>query len=249
MRRTPIVILGMLCLLAAALWPGSGAVRSADETRVLCSILPVYAFTQAVVGDDPHVSVELLVPSQAGCPHDYSLRPRDVQAVLAADVIVTHGLGAETFLNDPAFAEKQTSMLSISDTCEAIFVGDHEQCDHEHDHEHEANIHAWVSPAQAVRQARLLKDKLPARLPMAGRERYRANADTLIQRLEALDREYRTASQQFANRTIVTFHEAFDYLARDYGLEVAATMSGAHSESPSDWGKRFRLRRESQPIR
>lgn len=122
---------------------------------------------------------------------------------------------------------------------------DHEDHDHEgHDHEghgheeHEAeggdadqigaaenrNPHVWVSPIEAVRQVQSLAGHL-SRLDPERADRYQANADAYVSRLQELFEEMKDAAEGFGNRRIVTYHDSFDYLARDLGLEVVATIT------------------------
>ena len=63
-----------------------------------------------------------------------------------------------------------------------------------------------------------------------------AAARSFVQRLEALDREYRAGLSACTRRDIVTSHEAFGYLADRYGLrEVAISgMSPEAEPAPGD---------------
>lgn len=110
----------------------------------------------------------------------------------------------------------------------------HEADDH-HDKEHaggEPNPHVWVSPIQAIRQIRSLAHRLSEADPEYA-ARYQANAEAYVARIEVLHRRMRDAAARFANRRIVTFHDAFAYLAKDLGLEVVATLTLDPSRPPS----------------
>ena len=69
-----------------------------------------------------------------------------------------------------------------------------------------------------------LRDGLSELLPDKA-EQIRANAEQYIARLEVLDAELREAIAALPNKKIVTFHEAFPYFAKAYGLEVAAVVA------------------------
>lgn len=56
-------------------------------------------------------------------------------------------------------------------------------------------------------------------------DHYLANAERYAKRLEALAGRMREAAGGFKNRNIVTFHDAFAYLARDLDLNVVATLT------------------------
>ncbi len=98
--------------------------------------------------------------------------------------------------------------------------------------DHELNPHVWVSPVQAVRQIRSLARQLAEADPDHATA-YKANAEVYISRIESLHRRMVEAAAGFANRRIVTFHDAFAYLARDLNLEVAATLTIDPTTPPS----------------
>jgi ABC-type Zn uptake system ZnuABC Zn-binding protein ZnuA len=81
-------------------------------------------------------------------------------------------------------------------------------------------------------QVRAIEKALGEASP-ANRERFRANADAYVRRLESLDREYRATSAKFLHRNIVTFHNVFDHLARDYGLTVVGRIEDVPGQEPS----------------
>lgn len=233
------LIAGMCVLLGLSLWPRSAPTRPAGQKVVLCSFLPIYVFALNIIGNDPEVSLGLLMPPAAGCPHDYALRPDDVKRVLQADLILTNGLGAEQFLEQLLQQRPGIRVVNASINCQVIGDRRTHQCSdpdhHHHGHTHEPgafNIHVWVSPAEAIRQVRTLADALIAFAPHRS-DVYRANADAFIARIEDLRRQFEEAASTFTKRRIVTFHEAFDYLARDLHLTVVDTLSVERGREPS----------------
>jgi len=248
-RRPLLLVLGILVLLLGSLLASSHLfLREDDNLHILCSFLPVYVFTLNVVGDTPGVEVDLLLSPDLGCPHDYALRPGDLVRVNRADLIVAHGLDAEPFLDTILSNKGDGRVLTISDDVDALEAShecdeeprdaagphtessadgehdDHDHAGHHHHHHGHYNPHVWASPAQAAREVRTLGRKLAA----ADKERashYLANAERYASRLESLAERMRAASRNFKNRNIVTFHDAFAYLARDLDLNVVTTLT------------------------
>ena len=64
-------------------------------------------------------------------------------------------------------------------------------------------------------------------------EEYRANAAELIDRLDTVYDDMLSAAKGWSNRTIITNHDAFGYLARDLDLEVAGVVMLTPGASPS----------------
>ena len=237
--RSPLpwlLVVGMAGLITAALLANRAARKpdtpaQAEPFRILCTFLPPYVMTLNVVGDTPGVAVELLIAPETGCPHGYSARAKDLKRIAAADVIVANGLGVEGFLERLTRGET-TPLITLSDGCEVLPARCHGH-DHDADHDHgEINPHVWVSPRQAIRQVESLVARLSEIDPERA-EQYRENGAAFSARLETLHTEMKAAADRFENRNVVTFHDAFDYLAHDLDLHVVATLAQDPSHAPS----------------
>jgi zinc transport system substrate-binding protein len=217
--------------VAAALLLAAPAASAAAPLRVLASFLPMYLFTVNVVGDAPGVAVELLLPAALGCPHDYALTPSDMRKIASADLFIANGLGMEEFLGEPVrkanprvrTVETASSARPLREARDAS-AGPLGPAD--------LNPHAWVSPGNAILQVRAIEKALTETSP-GNAARFRANADAYVRRLESVAREYDAASATFRRRNIVTFHNVFDYLARDYGLTIVGKVENAPGQEPS----------------
>lgn len=203
----------------------------AKVRRVVCSFGPMFLFTRNVVGTAPGVTVELMLPNVAGCPHDYELSLADTKRIAGADVIVLSG-GIEAFAGETLRKiNPEARQIEAWAGCQLLSEHEHE-AEHEHasaaeaDHAHshaDDNPHVWVSPIEAARQVKNIAEGLAQALPEHA-DTFRANAAAYTKRLDALAQEFATAAKSMRRKQIVTTHGAFDYLARDLGLEVVATV-------------------------
>lgn len=206
-----------LCLLS----PLPGHAGQAVKANILTSFLPIYIFTKNIVGDRKGVSVDLLIPGDVS-PHDYHLRPSDMKMLERADAVIINGLGMEEFLID-AMKGKKSSRPPFESAAGLPLIpdkwGDH---DHGHDHAHsqEFNPHVWVSPKMAMLQVDNIINFMSSFDP-DGEDTYRRNGEAYIQKLRGLQIKMEEAVKGTSKRKVVTFHSAFDYLARDLGLEIA----------------------------
>ncbi|MBI5343330.1 MAG: zinc ABC transporter substrate-binding protein [Deltaproteobacteria bacterium] len=214
---------GYALLLAAALLLSPAP--AAGELRVLASFLPMYLFTRNVVGDTPGVSVDLMLPASLGCPHDYALTPGDMRKIAAADLFIANGYGMEEFLGAPV--RKANPRIRIVETAEGVTPIRAEEGGHGG-----INPHTWVSPRNAIRQVRNIEKALSAASP-ANAGAFRRNADAYAARLAILAGELEAASGRFRNRNIVTFHNVFDYLARDLRLSIVGEIEETPGQEPS----------------
>ncbi len=220
-----------LGVLAAAFGLLFSAPAAAAPLRVLASFLPMYVFTINVVGAAPGVTVDLMLPASLGCPHDYALTPSDMRKIAEADLLIANGRGMEEFLGAPV--HKANPALRVVET--ALSVPPLREVHGDgggRDAVAETNPHTWVSPRNAVLQVREIERALSAASP-ANAARFHANADAYVSRLETLQREYEEASRNFRRQNIVTFHNVFDYLARDLGLRIVGEVENTPGQEPS----------------
>ncbi len=203
----------MLAALLAALLLFTPALAAAET--VVTSFYPIYLLALNLCADLPEVEVVNLAPPQTGCLHDVQLTAGDMRALAEADVFLVNGAGMESYLTHVFDALPELPVADASAGVELLpsLTG-----------ETPFNPHIWLDAGNAMAMVRNLAEGLMAALP-AQAERIAANRDAYLARLEALDAELREGLADVARRDIVTFHEAFPYFAKAYGLNVAAVVA------------------------
>ena len=88
---------------------------------------------------------------------------------------------------------------------------------------HETDPHAWQSAANVKTYVANIRDALIAADP-AGKAEYEANAAAYVAKLDALEKDIRSAvaSIPAERRKIITSHDAFGYFRAAYGVEFIA---------------------------
>ena len=258
MKRTAVWILGILSI-------GFGMLPALDATsvsaaalskRILCSTFPIYQITRNVTQGRDAVSVELMLPAQLGCPHDYALTPQDMKKLSRADVLIVNGQGMEEFLGAPV--RKANSKLRVIDSSsgiqEVLRYTEEKEHDHGHtkkinakekqaghahsphdaeQHHHEGiNPHLFTSPKMAAKLARNIADGL-SKVDPDGAAIYAKNVQQYADKLNALADDFAALGNTVKNNRIITQHGVFDYLARDMGLEVCAVVQAHAGQEPS----------------
>ena len=212
-------------LLALLLLSLSGCGAAAEDISIVATFYPVYVLAENVLDGVEGVSLSSMTPPSTGCLHDYQLLTSDMRALAKAQALLINGAGMEAILPDVKGQFPDLTVIDCSVGVELIAEEEDEDEDHDHEHDHgEYNAHIWLAPENAVQMVKNLRDGLSALLPGQA-ERIAANADAYIARLSDLDAELRAAIEPLPRKQIVTFHEAFPYFARAYGLEVAAVVA------------------------
>lgn len=204
----------LLAVLFAAAC-GGGDAAPAAHLRAVAS-LELFADMVRNVGGD-RVDVMTLLPSGAD-PHTYEPSPGRVADIARADVVFVNGLGLEGNVLDVIGESASGAVVELTEGLDTI----------------DENPHLWLDVTNAARYAERIRDAL-IRLDPDGRDEYEANAEAYLEKLGTLDREIEEAIQAIPRerRKLVTFHAAFAYLARRYGLEVVAVVVPSPGQEPS----------------
>ncbi|MHC4871749.1 MAG: metal ABC transporter substrate-binding protein [Planctomycetota bacterium] len=232
------LILSVIIIFSAAELHASQSSR-----KILCTTFPIYQITRNVVKGRKGVSVSLMLPSQLGCPHDYALTPQDMQKLAKSDILIINGLGLEEFLGSPV--KKANPIIRIIDSSAGIEnlleYSDNEKkhvhchsCEHsgeKHEPHTKANPHLFASPEIQALLCSSIADQL-GKIDPEGLEVYGKNASKYIAAMKKLSDEMTTLTKKLKNRHIVQPHGTFDYLARELGLEIVATLQ-PHGQEPS----------------
>lgn len=226
-----------LLALLAALTLCTAPLAAVAET-VVASFYPIYLFARSLTEGIDGVEVRSLADQGTGCLHDYQLQTGDMKALAVADVFLINGAGMESYLSHvtgafPALpvvdASVGVTLLGEDDLPVCVSGEEH---DHDHDHAHAVNAHVWLDVRNAIIMVSNLCEGLAQAMP-DHRAALEANRDAYVARLTALDEELRAGLANLPRRDIVTFHEAFPYFAKAYGLNVAAVVNQEPGDSLS----------------
>lgn len=99
---------------------------------------------------------------------------------------------------------------------------DDEHEGHNHDHG-EGNAHAWMSVAAYRNQVSTIASEL-ARINPKNSEKYNDNAKKYDDKLARLQEKQDELKALASGKNIIIFHEAYEYVASDYGMNVCYTM-------------------------
>ncbi len=211
---------------------GSGG-ESGDKLVVVATTTQIGDFARAVGGDDVEVH-QLLQPNSD--PHDYEPRPSDVQAVAEADIVYASGDGLDEWIEDVvADSGSEAAVVDLGAVAPIRLPGEdgdaHEEEEHaheeedEHHHDSKFDPHWWHDPRNAAAAVAEIERTMAAAEPGA-ESAFARNAAAYEQELEALDAGIAACVDAVpeAQRKIVTDHDAFNYFAARYGIEIVGAV-------------------------
>jgi ABC-type Zn uptake system ZnuABC Zn-binding protein ZnuA len=198
------------------------------EARVrVVTTTSVFADMVSEVGGDL-VRVTSLVPHN-GDVHTFEPRPSDIRSVADARLLIMNGLGLDDWLAKTIrnAADEGVPLIRLAEDLPGAEPLPGEEAG-------TRNPHLFLD----VAYARGYVDRIAAALKQVDpqhADRYDARASAYLAELDALDGWVRRQVQTIpeANRKIVTFHDAFAYYARAYGLQVVGVAVRAPGQDPS----------------
>lgn len=234
-----------------------------QQLKVVTTFLPMYLFTKAVAGDAANVAILIQpgteVHDYQSTPADVqAIAQADVvikNGLGMEEFLESTIKSAEN--SKLKVIDASQGIEPLKETSQVVEAGgeahDHAHADEkgaEHDHEkgekvveekgeaghtHAAgNPHVWLDPVLAKKQVENIRDGLIAADP-TNQPTYQANAAAYIQKLSDLNNQFEQRLKGFQDRTFVTFHDAFPYLAKRYQLQQVAVVAIPEDQlSPQD---------------
>lgn len=217
----------LFCLLASLclLLTGCGGTNTAGGGKdgsfhIVTSFYPMYVATINITHGVDGVTVTNMTKPQTGCLHDYQLMTEDMKTLEKADAFVINGAGMESFLDKVIEQQKTLKIINASKGIELL------------KDDGEENPHVWLSVTDAILQVKNIAEQLKAADPKHA-DAYEKNAAAYIKKLEALKAEMHAALDTAPNKDIVTFHEAFPYFAKEFGLNIISVVEREPGTEPT----------------
>ena len=236
MRRLTALTAGLasLLLLAACSSGADSATNSsgaeADGLVVATTVSPITSISAAVGGD--LVRIEGIVPEGTNS-HTFEPKPEAAKLLSTADVIFVNGLKLE----DPTV---ELAKANMKDGAEIVEIGTTvlPEADYIYDFSFpkeggKPNPHLWTDTTFAIKYAEAIRDELSKRDP-ANADAYAANTAAFTAKVKELDAAMRKDQETIPGpKTLLTYHDAYAYFAKDFGWQVVGAIQPANFADPA----------------
>lgn len=224
----------MIVLILAACSNDTSEKEDDGKLKIMTTFYPMYEFTKNIAGDK--ADVELLIPSTIE-PHDWEPTPKDIGNIQKADLFVYNSADMETWVSDITTSIDSSDVAVVEASKGIKLIEEDEEAEeseeeHEHDHSHHADPHVWLSPVLAQQEVQTITDAL-VKVDPDNKEYYETESSKYIEKLKALDEEYKTELKGITSNEFITQHTAFSYLAKEYGLVQVPIAGLSPDEEPS----------------
>jgi manganese/iron transport system substrate-binding protein len=194
---------------------------SSGKPKVVSTSTMITDWTQQVGGDEIQLK-GILKPGTD--PHVYEPVPVDSQALEEADLILYNGYNLEPglikLMNSAGANAKKFAVGEVVKPLDFNYKG-----------KREPDPHVWGDAKNTIAMVNAIRDRL-IELSPEDKQEFTDNAARLTDELKQLDAWITKQIQTIpANqRKLVTTHDAFQYYARAYGLDVTGTLIGISTE-------------------
>ncbi len=224
LKRQQALAIGATALLLL------GAASAADaKLRIGITLHPYYSYVSNIVGDKAEVVP--LIPAGFN-PHAYEPRAEDIKRIGSLDVVVLNGVGHDDFADRMIAASEKPDIEVIEANANVPLLAATGIA--ARGAGKVVNPHTFLSISASIAQVNNIAREL-GKLDPDNAKTYTQNARAYGKRLRKLraDALAQLTEAPNADLRVATVHAAYDYLLREFGLEVTAVVEPAHGIEPS----------------
>ena len=206
MKHCLLVFLTLLCL------PLSG--KAEQPLKIVASFSIIGDMVKQIAGND--ADLKTLVGAN-GDAHEYEPTAADAKTIAQADIVFINGLGLEGWIERLIKSSGyKGKVITLTAGITPLKKGTHE------------DPHAW----QDIENAKIYVRNISATLQTANptqSKKYKENTDAYINKLTEVDGWVKQKISKIPpeKRKVISMHDAFQYFARQYGIEFIAPLGNS----------------------
>ncbi|MFO1068594.1 MAG: zinc ABC transporter substrate-binding protein [Geminicoccaceae bacterium] len=234
--RLPLALAATI--LAGTAFAGQDALAA---PAVVTTIQPIHSLAAGVMAG---IGEPVLLVPPGNSPHSFQMKPSQAAALQAADVVFWVGEPLEAFLEKPlASLRPETRVVELIEAPGVRLLQPREggawephvhegEDDHDHGHGHEeVDAHIWLGPDNARAIALAMAETL-AGADAANAGHYRANAQALVARIDALEGELRQELAPVQAKPFIVLHDAYAYFEQAFDLTAVGSITVSPERPP-----------------
>ncbi len=250
MKRILSIILSAaiaLCFASCADKEGAGK-QNSSKLSVVATIFPEYDWVREIAGERLNdIDLALLLDNGVDL-HSYQPTAEDIMKISKCDVFIYVGGESDKWVADALNEATNKDMVVVNlleclgdavkeeEIVEGMEAEDeHEEGEADGEEEAEYDEHVWLSLKNSEKLVSKITDALCKADPEYS-DTYKSNADAYLEKLGELDKEYKSAVDSSAHKTLLFADRfPFRYLTDDYGITYYAAFAGCSAETEASF--------------
>lgn len=179
-----------------------------DSIDIMVTTYPLYEFTTNIVKEK--ATVDILTPSGVEV-HDWEPTPRELENLQRFDMLIYNSKSLEPYIHkieDIKLVEAASNLIKDNDP------------------------HVWLDPLLAKEEVNNILNAIMSIDPR-NEQYYKDNARAYMEKLDALDQEFREGLKDCERREFIVLHSAYRYLADRYGLKEIPLLKLPEEDIPA----------------
>ncbi len=213
----------LLVILPLGACGGQNEAGKTEKMKIVSAIFPSYDWVREILGErSTAVDLELLIDNGVDM-HSYQPSAQDMITISDCDMFIYVGGESDAWVQDALGANENPDRIVI-DLMQILKNAERAAGE-------DPDEHVWLSLENAKVLCASIADQL-VQLDADGAEIYTSNLQIYIEKLDALDEQYRTTVENAEQKTLI-FGDRFPfrYLFADYGIECHAAFAGCSADA------------------
>ncbi len=185
-----------------------------SKIKILTSFFPLYDFVKNIGGNK--IELKSIIPLDTE-PHHWEPTIQQIKEMYNADLIVYNGLGFEPWISkmQETLSINNTNLLNLSSI--VLSSSENNSVTNLYSNNLTIDPHIWLDPVLVKSQIILIGQKL-SEIDPKNIGYYLNNTNSYINKIDTLDNEIKNSISHCKYKDFITFHNAFNYFAKRYGL-------------------------------
>ncbi len=199
--------------------------------NIVATIKPLADISKEVVKDKGEVNY--IIPPNVSI-HLYEYKISDIKKVAKADLFLYIGTG-EPNINNLLKIAKRKALLPVSSIGRIFLIKEFEfEQHHQHEKHEEEAFHPalWLDPYNAKVIAKEIYIRV-SKLDPENKEFYKKNYEHFAKKCDELIKYGKQKFSQLKKKDFISYHYAWPYFTKRFGLNYAAVIELGHGREPS----------------
>lgn len=228
------IIIGVLSILVVFYListPNDNTLQESGKPVVVTSFYPLQDIVLRIVGDTAMV----INPIPAGAEvHSFSPTVKEITQVLSSRAFIYHGAGLDPWAEDLSkdALGRGVTVYKVTDNFLLSSFDEHDDADHGDEDHGDMDPHIWLDPVLMQEMVQNIGDVLISAFPEYA-DTYKVNIESYKNELSDLHSEYVNGLSNCRLKKAVVAHDAFNYLAKRYSLDLLSISGVSPQSAPS----------------